>query len=305
MKNIWIFLFCSFYSLAFANDMNALKEMFQKQFQPLSDTVYAEGTVFSGSKMSADLKALMPLANKIGKESEEASRLAFLQAVVYGRRGMFEELLPLAEQALNQDKLLMPYYDNTTRANAYVMFARELGTSRLNVSIHLFQYSLALFNKGNVDWSLSQEIFVKSYYGYLLHEDRQFQKAKTYNQDLLAYQENLDKETLLNIKQTKLRQKILANLAQNTYELKQLGETRAYLLKRLALVEGKETLLSELIDCHFQLGVLSAEQGDQKTAKIHLDKMLVFAKQSEYDYELKRAKERITYWKEKYLTKDK
>ena len=73
---------------------------FWQRFEPLYDTVFTEGTLFSASQMSADLQALAPLVQGPQAHRSEAFLLAATQASVFDRRAMPAQAAEAAQAAL-------------------------------------------------------------------------------------------------------------------------------------------------------------------------------------------------------------
>lgn len=303
-----LYLFACFNTPVIASD-NTVQNMsteiasqhFQKQFQPLSERIYDSEALFSGFAMSKELADLQPLVDKIGQQSEAAARLAFMQAVVFRKRALPNELLPFAQQALSLDRLLPPYYTNAQRTNEYALFAYVLmDEEMIDEALSFSKHSVFLLDKDSTNTPPHQALIIRGQHGYLLHGAGLFNRAKEYNRTLLRHQDALQGQGIAQDNWLKERQKVLTNLAQNTYELKQYKEASDYLSQRRALLQGNKRFLPELIDSYFQLGVLASEMGNLKEAQSHFDNMLETAIQSHDDFEIEQAKERIQYWQKNH-----
>lgn len=73
---------------------------FWQRFEPLYNTVFTEGTLFSANQMSADLQALAPLLQGPQAPRSEAFLLAATQASVFDRRAMPAQAAEAAQAAL-------------------------------------------------------------------------------------------------------------------------------------------------------------------------------------------------------------
>ncbi|MFY8044830.1 MAG: hypothetical protein ACOVOD_18085, partial [Rhodoferax sp.] len=108
----------------------------------------------------------------------------------------------------------------------------------------------------NAPWlTTEQRLVLREKMGRYRHEAGQYQSALEINTHLLRDVQmvhRVDTEVIL---------PLLNSLAQNTYELDRLGESRSWLLRRLQLATDVADEEAEL-DTLFQLGVLQYEMGD-------------------------------------------
>lgn len=304
LKKIQLFLLSTALvpTLVFSGGIKMLKKEFQDKFSALQDVAYAEETTFSGSQMSVDLEALIPLAKQIGEDSQEMVRLLELQTDIFQRRNMDVEATQTALKVLVLDDQLKIYYKERKEAERSLFYGwASLYAERAGLydeALKLGQKGLAIVEEDNA--SLDRKIILKRNYGFILHEAGRFEAARQYNLETLAYLEKVKDSS--EEKNWRLeREKLITNLAQNAYELKDFSSAEKYLNQRLALTETHlAEFESERIDTYFQLGVLAAERGDQVTAKAQLDKMLDLAKASGKDSEIKSAEQRMAYWEENY-----
>ena len=87
---------------------------FWQRFEPLYNTVFTEGTLFSASQMSADLQALAPLVQGPQAKRSDAFLLAATQASVFDRRAMPAQAAEAAQAALR----LAPAPTGTSKVKA-------------------------------------------------------------------------------------------------------------------------------------------------------------------------------------------
>lgn len=248
---------------------------FQQAFAPLHATVYDENAVFSGSQMSDDLQALEPLALRIGAESAELAQLHWLQSVVWGRRGGFvDQALHAGEQALALDAAAarLPPAELAQRHFMLANLAIEDGQWP-RAWQHLQAASAAAQADAGQALTPRQRLGLREKAGYVLHELGRHREALAHNQQLLQ-----DALPVLGPDNPALRT-VLNNLAQNAYELKDLGLAARYLQERLRIAQAAQEHDTAL-DTLFQLGVLAHEQRQPEQARQWFTQRLALARAS-------------------------
>lgn len=236
-------------------------QQFAQRFTPLRDTVYDEGAMFSGSAMSADLAALRPLAEGLGAESSELAQLLWLQFVVYSKRQMDDEGLPLGLRALAIRSALGDLTPTDRYQQHYAIGESALQSEEYDTAIeHLRQSALWADNDGAV-LNPEQKLGIREEIGYALHEAGRFAEALAHNQQLLGDARaafGSDKDVRLS--------GLINNLAQNAYELGDTAQAQYYLAERLALGQALHDD-AIVLDTLFQQGVLAHEGGDSALAR--------------------------------------
>lgn len=235
---------------------------FDAALASLRATLLEEGRLFSGSAMYQELQALEAQALGLPAHSAQRGWLFETFTRLQTKRGDSESVLHYGALALHvhSSQAFMDaescFYLHYRMACA----ADEEGETAL--ALHHLQTALSTEPR---PWlSDEQGLALREKLGYLLHEAGQHAEALACNTRLLhdarLFYES-DTQALCNL---------LNNLAQNTYELQQFGESQRYLQRRLALAQGAQDYETEA-DCLFQLGVLDCEQGDPVGARTWFD----------------------------------
>jgi tetratricopeptide (TPR) repeat protein len=261
-------------------------EKFARRFNPLRDTVYDAEAVFSGSAMSADLEALLPLAQSVGSESAELADLLWLQFVVFSKRHMGEEGLPLGLRALAIRAARGGLTPTDRYEQHYAIGQAALQAEEYDTAIeHLRQ--AAQWSADASTLSLDQKLGMREEIGYALHEAGRFDEALTHNQQLLA-----DAQNAFGTATDQRLSGVINNLAQNAYELTDHAQAQAYLQQRLALGQALQDN-DIILDTLFQQGVLAHEAGDTAQARALFEQRVTIARASGDEDLLEDAQDRL------------
>ncbi len=236
-------------------------EQFAQRFNPLRDTVYDASAMFSGSAMSADLASLRPLAESLGSESSQLAQLLWLQFIVYSKRQMDDEGLPLGLRALAIRTALSDLTPSDRYEQHYAIGESALQSEEYDTAIEHLRQSAHWADHEGASLSAEQKLGIREEIGYALHEAGRFGEALSHNQRLLAdARMAFDSETDARLSG------LINNLAQNAYELGDPTQARHYLQQRLALGQAlKDDGI--VLDTLFQQGVLAHETGDSALAR--------------------------------------
>jgi tetratricopeptide (TPR) repeat protein len=236
-------------------------QRFAKKFNPLRDTVYDASGMFSGSRMSADLAALQPLAEAVGADSVEMADLLWLQFVVFRKRQLHTEGLPLGLRALAMRSAKGKLSPTERHERHYAIGASALEAEEYDTAVeHLPQSAHWAAHEG-ATLGIDQELGMREEIGYALHEAGRFAEALAHNRQLLA-----DAQAAFGSGTDERLSGVINNLAQNAYELGDHAEAKSWLQQRLALGQA----LSDtdiVLDTLFQLGVLAHEAGQPAEAR--------------------------------------
>lgn len=246
-------------------------EQFAQRFPPLRDTVYDAGAMFSGSAMSADLAALRPLAESLGAESSELAQLLWLQFVVYSKRQMDDEGLPLGLRALAIRSALGDLTPTDRYEQHYALGESALQSEEYDTAIEHLRQSAQWADHAGAVLSAEQKLGIREEIGYALHEAGRFAEALAHNRQLLA-----DAQDAFGSDTDARLSGLINNLAQNAYELGDHTEAHRYLAQRLALGQA----LNDdgiVLDTLFQQGVLAHEGGDSALARTLFEQRVAIA----------------------------
>lgn len=236
-------------------------EHFAQRFAPLRDTVYDAGALFSGSAMSADLAALRPLAESLGAESAELADLLWLQFVVYSKRQMDDEGLPLGLRALAIRSARGELTTADRYEQHYAIGESALQSEEYGTAIEHLREAARWADEAGAVLSAEQKLGIREEIGYALHEAGRFAEALVHNQQLLA-----DAQAAFGTSADVRLSGLINNLAQNAYELGNATRARQFLAQRLAL--GQALHDDDIVlDTLFQQGVLAHEGGDTALAR--------------------------------------
>ena len=246
-------------------------QRFAQRFASLRDTVYDDGAMFSGSAMSADLAALRPLAESLGAESPELAQLLWLQFVVFSKRQMDDEGLPLGLRALAIRTALDDLTPTDRYQQHYAIGESALQSEEYDTAIEHLRQSAQWADHESAVLSHEQKLGIREEIGYALHEAGRYGEALAHNRQLLAdAQIGFGSDTDVRLSG------LINNLAQNAYELGDHAEAQRYLARRLALGQA----LSDdgiVLDTLFQLGVLAHEAGDGALARSLFEQRVAIA----------------------------
>lgn len=246
-------------------------EQFAQRFNPLRDTVYDASAMFSGSAMSADLAALRPLAEGLGAESSELAQLLWLQFVVYSKRQMDDEGLPLGLRALAIRSALSDLTPTERYEQHYAIGESALQSEEYGTAIEHLRQSAHWADHAGATLGAEQKLGIREEIGYALHEAGRFDEALAHNQQLLA-----DAQSAFGSDTDERLSGLINNLAQNAYEMGDAAQARRYLQQRLALGQA----LNDdgiVLDTLFQQGVLAHESGDSSLARSLLQQRVAIA----------------------------
>lgn len=244
---------------------------FARRFNPLRDTVYDAEAMFSGSAMSADLAALRPLAEGLGAESSELAQLLWLQFIVYSKRQMDDEGLPLGLRALAIRSALSDLTPTDRYEQHYAIGESALQSEEYDTAIEHLRQSAHWADHEGATLSAEQKLGIREEIGYALHEAGRFAEALAHNQQLLA-----DAQRAFGSDTDERLSGLINNLAQNAYELGDLTQAQRHLQQRLALGQAlKDDGI--VLDTLFQLGVLAHEAGDSSLARSLLQQRVAIA----------------------------
>ncbi|MDZ7867204.1 tetratricopeptide repeat protein [Acidovorax sp.] len=244
---------------------------FARRFNPLRDTVYDAEAMFSGSAMSADLAALRPLAEGLGAESSELAQLLWLQFIVYSKRQMDDEGLPLGLRALAIRSALSDLTPTDRYEQHYAIGESALQSEEYDTAIEHLRQSAHWADHEGATLSAEQKLGIREEIGYALHEAGRFAEALAHNQQLLA-----DARRAFGSDVDARLSGLINNLAQNAYELGDLAQAQRHLQQRLALGQAlKDDGI--VLDTLFQLGVLAHEAGDSALARSLLQQRVAMA----------------------------
>jgi tetratricopeptide (TPR) repeat protein len=261
-------------------------EKFARRFIPLRDTVMDANAMFSGSAMSADLDALQPLAEKLGADSAELADLLWLQFVVFGKRQMHDEGLPLGLRALALREARGELSPHERCGQHYALGKAALDAEDYDTAIA--QLRLADQWSGDAT-ALSQEqkLGIREEIGYALHEAGQFAEALAHNQLLLA-----EAQRAFGSATDARLSGLINNLAQNAYELDDPVQANTYLQQRLTLGQALQDN-DIILDTLFQQGVLAHEGGDAALARRLFEERIAIARATSDEDLLEDAQDRL------------
>jgi len=236
-------------------------QRFAKKFNPLRDTVYDAGGMFSGSRMSADLAALQPLAEAVGADSAEMADLLWLQFVVFRKRQHHSEGLPLGLRALALRAAKGGLTPTERYEQHYALGASALEAEEYDTAVEHLQQSSHWAAHEGATLDIDQKLGMREEIGYALHEAGRFAEALAHNRQLLA-----DAQAAFGSGTDERLSGVINNLAQNAYELGDHAEAQSWLQQRLALGQALQDT-GIVLDTLFQLGVLAHEAGQPAEAR--------------------------------------
>lgn len=249
-------------------------EKFARRFAPLRDTVYDADAMFSGSAMSQDLEALLPLAQKVGAESAEMADLLWLQFVVFAKRQWDSEGLPLGLRALaiRESRGGLAPADRYEQHYAIGKSAEQ--AEEYDTAIEHLQQAAVWSAHASTTLSQDQKLGIREEIGYALHEAGRHAEALAHNQQLLA-----DAQSAFGTATDERLSGVINNLAQNAYELGDRTQAQAYLQQRLSLGQALQDN-NIILDTLFQQGVLAHEGADPVLARTLFEQRVTIARAS-------------------------
>lgn len=262
-------------------------DKFARRFTPLRDTVYDADAMFSGSAMSEDLEALLPLAEKVGAESAEMADLLWLQFVVFGKRQLGDEGLPLGLRTLAIRESRGELTPTDRYEQHYAIGKSAVQAEEYDAAIEHLQLAAEWSAHASATLSLDQKLGIREEIGYALHEAGRFAEALAHNQQLLA-----DAQSAFGSATDERLSGVINNLAQNAYELGDTTQALAYLQQRLALGQALQDN-DIVLDTLFQQGVLAHEAGDAARARTLFEQRVAIARASGNEDLLEDAQARL------------
>lgn len=250
-------------------------EIFYAKFTPIKEEVLDEGGYFSFSEVTEELRALFPLAEKIGKNSQELFDLYDIYAMVLSKKeSSSKETIEVTLKMLNLFKNSPLLSDKKALYLHYRLSNAYTYEDDYEKAIYHLEQFLKLTQS---DPSLSQSAILgqREQLGFLYHENEQYQEALSINLET-------EKEARENGVLEEDFSNLYNNIAQNYYELHDFTQAKAYLSKRLANAQTYEDVDMEL-DTLFQLAVLAFEQDEFDTAKELFEKRVAVAKINKLD----------------------
>jgi tetratricopeptide (TPR) repeat protein len=279
---------------------------FEARFAPLYASVFQEGASFSGSAMSADLRALEPLVRNPGGAARDIFRLYYTEATVYGRRSMPEQAAKAAQTALAampapaDPQLAYAHFFLRYSSIRWLADARQYDAALAMVRSFQAQYPLQQIARlpAEMRWDEShsvpqardfpsqlQILGVYEDEGYVLHEQGKYREARQANERLLP----VSRERLKALDKMERMRGVLTNVAQNCYELGEFAQARTYLQERLQIALAAQDHAT-IYDSYFQLMVLAHEQGQPQQARQWLASYEQHAKAQKDSEQLVRVK---------------
>lgn len=266
-------------------------EKFARRFTPLRDTVYDAEAMFSGSAMSQDLEALLPLAEKVGPESSELADLLWLQFVVYGKRQRDSEGLPLGLRALAIRSARGSLTPTDRYEQHYALGKSALQAEEYDTAVNHLQQAVEWSSHANANanarLSLEQKLGIREETGYALHEAGRYAEALAHNQQLLA-----DAQIAFGTATDERLSGVINNLAQNAYELDAPLQANTYLQQRLTLGQALQDN-DIILDTLFQQSVLAHEAGDETLARSLFEERIAIARATGDEDLLEDAQDRL------------
>lgn len=260
---------------------------FARRFNPLRDTVYDANAMFSGSAMSADLEALLPLAESLGPESAELADLLWLQFVVFSKRQWDAEGLPLGLRALAIRMARGGLSPTERYEQHYAVGKSAVQAEEYDTAIEHLRQAAVWSVHESATLSPEQKLGIREEIGYALHEASRFTEALAHNRQLLA-----DAQIAFGPGADQRLSGVINNLAQNAYELGDHAHAQAYLLQRLALGQALQDN-DIILDTLFQQGVLAHEAGDGALARTLFEQRVAIARASGDEALLENAQARL------------
>lgn len=250
-------------------------EIFYAKFTPIKEEVLDEGGYFSFSEVTEELRALFPLAEKIGKNSQELFDLYDIYAMVLSKKeSSSKETIEVTLKMLNLFKNSPLLSDKKALYLHYRLSNAYTYEDNYEKAIYHLEQFLKL-TQGDPSLSQSAILGQREQLGYLYHENEQYQEALSINLET-------EKEARENGVLEEDFSNLYNNIAQNYYELHDFTQVKAYLNKRLANAQTCEDVDMEL-DTLFQLAVLAFEQDEFDTAKELFEKRVAVAKINKLD----------------------
>lgn len=266
---------------------------FAKKFNRLRSTVYDASSMFSGSRMSADLAALQPLAEAVGADSDEMADLLWLQFVVFHKRQQDSEGLPLGLRALAMRAAKGGLTPTERYEQHYALGESALEAEDYDTAIEHLQQSAHWAAHEGATLGTEQKLGIREEIGYALHEAGRFAEALAHNRQLLT-----DAQAAFGFGTDKRLSGVINNLAQNAYELGKHAEAKTWLQQRLALGKALEDT-DIVLDALFQLGVLAHETRRTAEARAFFQQRVDIARAKDDEYLLESAQATLAEFEER------
>lgn len=268
-------------------------QRFAKKFNRLRDTVYDTSGMFSGSRMSANLAALQPLAEAVGADSAEMADLLWLQFVVFRKRQLHTEGLPLGLRALAMRDARGGLTPTERYEQHYAIGESALEAEDYDTAVEHLQQSAHWAAHEGATLGTEQKLGIREEIGYALHEAGRFAEALAHNRQLLT-----DAQAAFGFGTDKRLSGVINNLAQNAYELGKHAEAKTWLQQRLALGRALEDT-DIVLDALFQLGVLAHETRRTAEARAFFQQRVDIARAKDDEYLLESAQATLAEFEER------
>lgn len=268
-------------------------QRFAKKFNRLRDTVYDASGRFSGSRMSANLAALEPLAQALGADSTELADLLWLQFVVFRKRQQDTEGLPLGLRALAMRSATGKLTPTERYEQHYAVGESAQEAKEYDIAIEHLQQAAHWAAHEGVTLSVEQKLGMREEIGYALHEAGRFAEALAHNRQLLT-----DAQAAFGFGTDRRQSGVINNLAQNAYKLGKHAEAKTWLQQRLALGKALEDT-DIVLDALFQLGVLAHEARRTAEARAFFQQRVDIARAADDEYLLESAQATLAEFEER------
>ncbi len=241
-----------------------------ERLKEIHRTVMDPNQMFSISATLAELDSLEPQIQ--ADDVRSRGKLNYIRGFVLYRAGRAAESIAPRLEALSIDANT-PFLTKGERARFIYSLANqaeELG--EWDIAIGAYRKVVPLFD-ADPERSEDERLGTRERLAFCLHEAGKYQEATAVNKEVLAGCERLfgpDSEKLL---------VVVTNLAQNAYKMRQFGEAKGLLERRLSIATKRDDQ-SHIDDSLFQLGVLAFEQGQPGKAETFMKQRLELAKAS-------------------------
>ncbi|WP_411886574.1 tetratricopeptide repeat protein [Polaromonas sp. YR568] len=268
-------------------------QRFAKKFNRLRDTVHDTSARFKGSRMSADLAALQPLAEAVGADSDEMADLLWLQFVVFRKRQQDTEGLPLGLRALAMRAAKGNLTPTGRYEQHYAIGESALDAKEYDTAIEHLQQSAHWAAHEGVTLSVEQKLGLREEIGYALHEAGRFAEALAHNRQLFT-----DAQAAFGFGTDRRMSGVINNLAQNAHQLGKHAEAKTWMQQRLALGKALEDT-DIVLDALFQLGVLAHETRRTAEARAFFQQRVDIARAADDEYLLESAQATLAEFEER------
>lgn len=256
-------------------NMQSSVDQFNQQFEPLKELILDEKGYFSVSKMVADLERVKPLAEKLGKRSDELCEWFDLYTLVLSKKSDSyskelvnagtDYLLLLKQSPCKTEEKLARLYYRLSDAYEY--------EGDFSNAIESQKRFIPLGEKAGLLSSASILLGQKQRLAFLLAENKEPSKALKINLSIEkeAIKSEIPEEDLVTL---------FNNIAQNYYDSGDFVNAKTYLDKRLLISKKYKNFEVEL-NTLFQLAVLAFEQDQFDLSKKLFTQRLQLAKERE------------------------